>query len=108
MRRIYISGPISGRSLNEARCHFAQAEEMLRKKGFRTINPMRMRLCVWLARHDCYRACLLIELIWFAYRASAIYLLDGWRESGGACVERSLAFALGKRVCYENFKKKKR
>ena len=74
--RIYISGPISGRDLGEARAHFAKAEKTLRWQGYRTINPLRMWLPVWLARHGC----------------------------GGARTERSLAMALDITLKYENYK----
>lgn len=102
--KLYISGPISGRDLGEARAHFAKAEKTLRWQGYRTINPLRMWLPVWLARHGCYRLCLLMELVWMAYRADAIYLLDGWQQSGGARTERSLAMALDITLKYENYR----
>lgn len=100
--RIYISGSISGRPLEQARSHFAAAECRLRKQGNATINPLKMRFPVWLARHGCYRACLLIELVWLAYRATAIYMLDGYSYSPGAKVERKLAQALGLPIIYEH------
>lgn len=106
--RIYISGPVSGRSFSEALAHFAREEQKLRTQGFRTINPLRMRLPVWLARHGYYRLCLLIELVWLAYRAKAIYLLDGWQRSGGSRAERSLAMALGITLNYENYRPRKK
>ena len=105
-QRIYISGPISGRDLDEVKAHFANAEKMLQEKSYKTINPLKMRLPLWLARHGHYRLCLLLELVWLAYRANAIYLLDGWQQSGGARTERSLAMALDIKLMYENYKKK--
>lgn len=99
--RIYISGPISGRNMEEARAHFSEAEAHLKRKGFRTSNPLRMRLCTFLATHGCYRLCLLLELVWLAYTCHFIYMLDGWRSSGGARAEKTLARALRKRIRYE-------
>lgn len=99
--RIYISGPITGRPLDEARAHFRQAEGYLQRQGNRTINPMRMRLPVWMARHGHYRLCLLTELLWMAFRADCIYMLKGWHESKGAKVEKALATALGMPILYE-------
>ena len=104
MDRVYISGPITGRDLAEARAHFQRAEDDLQRPGDLTINPLKMRLCVWLALRGCYRLCLLIELIWLAYRADAIYLLRGWHESRGAKAEKALATALGLPAIYEQTK----
>lgn len=102
--RVYISGPITGRDLAEARAHFLRAEDDLQRQGNLTVNPLKMRLCVWLALRGCYRLCLLIELIWLAYRADAIYLLRGWHDSRGAKVEKALATALGLPVLFEQTK----
>jgi hypothetical protein len=102
--RVYISGPITGRDLAEARAHFQRAEDDLQRQGNLTINPLKMRLAVWLAHHDCYRLCLLIELVWVAYRADCIYLLRGWHDSRGAKTEKALAAALDLPVLYEQTK----
>lgn len=82
-QRIYISGPISDRPLAEACEHFSKAEAELRRHGFRTVNPLKMRMAVWLARHGCYRLCLLIELAWMAYTCPVVYMLENWQQSGG-------------------------
>lgn len=98
---VYISGAISSRDIAEVRAHFAKAEQHLKALGCKTVNPMRMRFCVWLARHGHYRTCLLLELLWFAYRCNCIYMLVGSKDSPGATVEFALAKALGKTVMYE-------
>ena len=102
--RVYISGPITGRDLAEASAHFQRAEDDLQRQGNLTISPLKMRLPVWLARHGCYRLCLLIELVWMAYRADCIYLLRGWHDSRGAKTEKALAAALDLPVLYEQTK----
>ena len=98
---VYISGPISSRDIAEARAHFAKAEQHLKKLGCKTVNPLRLRLCVWLAQHGHYRTCLLLELIWLAYRCNCIYMLVGSKDSPGSRAEFTLAKALGKTVMYE-------
>lgn len=102
-QRIYISGPISGRPLTEASEHFAKAESELQRQGYRTSNPLKMRLPLWLALRGCYRLCLLMELVWLAYTCPVIYMLDHWQQSGGARTEKALANALGKKILYENY-----
>lgn len=99
--RVYISGGISGRDIEEAREHFAKAEQHLQKLGFKTVNPLRMRIPVWLAQHGHYRTCLLLELLWLAYTCDCIYMLVGSKESPGSRAEFAIAKAIGLPVMYE-------
>ena len=64
--RIYLSGPVTSIGEAEARKNFQKAEDELRYLNYITVNPMKMRLCVWIARHfgkKGYMLCLLIELL---------------------------------------------
>lgn len=105
--RIYISGPVTGIGTEAARQNFDRAEQHLRSQGYRTVNPLKMRLPVWLATH-CgrrgYRLCLVIELAWLALTCDAIYILRGWIDSPGARAERTLAYSLRLPVIYEQGK----
>lgn len=111
--RVYISGAVSGRPFGEAERHFAAEAARLQAMGFHTVNPLRMRLCVWLAsryggerpgggRGWGYRACLLLELLWLALTCSTIYMLSGYGRSPGARAELSLAEALSMAVMKED------
>jgi len=108
--KIYISGPISGIRVEEARRRFGEAEQVLQKQGYRTCNPLRMRFPVWLALH-CghfgYVACLLLQLLWMWWTCSCIYLLTDWHTSNGARLERSFARCLGLAVLDEELLEKK-
>jgi len=104
--KIYISGPISSRPLGEAINHFMLAEAKLRAMGYRTCNPLKMRLCVWLAQHGHYRLCLFVQLLWMWWTCSCIYLLTDWHTSDGARLERSFARCLGLTALYEQTKRK--
>ena len=104
--KIYISGPISSRPLGVAINHFMLAEAKLQAQGYRTCNPLKMRLCVWLAQHGHYRFCLFIQLLWMWWTCSCIYLLTDWHTSNGARLERSFARCLGLTVLYEQTKRK--
>lgn len=99
--RVYISGAVSGVPIGEARNRFGLAEAVLQARGFRTTNPMKMRLCVWLALHGCYRLCLVLQLAWMWIFCDRIYLLDGWHRSDGARLERAAARVLGMKVMRE-------
>jgi hypothetical protein len=106
--KVYISGKISGTDMNEAKKRFAESEAYLRGLGYRTCNPLKMRLCVWLALH-CgrfgYVACLLLQLLWMWWTCSCIFLLTDWHTSDGARLERSFARCLGLTALYEQKRK---
>ena len=99
--KIYISGPISSRPLGVAINHFMLAEAKLQAQGYRTCNPLNMRLCVWLAQHGHYRLCLWLQLLWMSATCQCIYLLDGWHTSDGARAERAISRIFGLTALYE-------
>ena len=85
--------------------HFTLAEAKLQAQGYRTCNPLKMRLCVWLSQHGHYRLCLLLQLLWMWWTCSCIYLLTDWHTSDGARLERSFARCLGLTAIYEQKRK---
>ena len=103
--KVYISGPVSSIGLDEARRRFGKAEADLQKQGYRTCNPLNMRLCVWLAQHGHYRLCLWLQLLWMSATCQCIYLLDGWHTSDGARAERAVARVMGLTALYEQKRK---
>jgi hypothetical protein len=104
--KVYISGPISSRPLDLAIHRFTLAEVKLQAQGYRTCNPLKMRLCVWLAQHGHYRLCLMLQLLWMWWTCSCIYLLTDWHTSDGARLERSFARCIGLTALYEQTKRK--
>lgn len=104
--KVYISGKISGLDFDEACRRFGEAEKHLQKLGFRTSNPTKMALCVWLAQHGHYRLCLLLQLAWLCISCQCIYLLDGWHTSDGARAERAISRIFGLTALYEQTKRK--
>ena len=103
--KVYISGKISGLDFEEACRRFEEAEKYLQKLGYRTSNPTKMTLCVWLAQHGHYRLCLWIQLLWMSATCQCIYLLDGWHTSDGARAERAVARVMGLTALYEQKRK---
>ena len=97
---------MSSRPLGVAVNHFMLAEVNLQAQGYRTCNPLRMRLCVWLAQHGHYRLCLWLQLLWMSATCQCIYLLDGWHTSDGARAERAVARVMGITALYEQTKRK--
>ena len=105
-RKVYISGSISNRPFGVAINHFMLSEALLQMQGYRTCNPLKMRLCVWLALHGYYRLCLFIQLLWMWWTCDIIYLQRGWHTSDGARLERAAARVLGIMAIYEEKKLK--
>lgn len=95
--KVYISGQISGLDPVEARARFAGAEELLQGMGFETVNPWDNGLPVdapWI-KHMCRDLEMLNE-------CNCIYMMDGWRDSRGACIEYDFAVRTGKTVLFES------
>ena len=91
--KIYISGKITGTS--DYMDRFAKAEKALLTKGWEVVNPAKEDLpqnLPWeeYMKHD-------VRLL---AGCDAIYMLDGWRQSRGACLERELALNLKLKVLY--------
>lgn len=90
MARVYISGPITG--VENYKALFENAENKLRYMGYEVINPARIDFeCLsW----DEYMK-VDLELL---KMCDAIVMLEGWKNSPGACVERGYALGADKLV----------
>jgi hypothetical protein len=96
-RRIYISGPMTGIEPREYRRRFREAEAILRRYGYGSINPCRVWACrfPWLyrlmntllGRRLTYAVILAYDLILLMTRADGIVMLPGWETSRGAQIE---------------------
>lgn len=92
---VYISGKISGLNFEEVKKRFLEAEEFLESLGIQAVNPLKNGLSVnddWI-KHLCRD----IELL---HECSHIYMMDGWQESIGACIEYDFAIRTGKTVLF--------
>ena len=94
MKKIYISGKITDNPNYKA--DFEAAELALKIAGFQPVNPAEEHLpdgATWAdyMRHDIKLLC----------DCDAIYMLNGWRKSGGAKFEHMLAQDLGMEIIYE-------
>lgn len=100
-RRIYISGPMTGIEPREYRRRFREAESILRRHGYGSINPCRVWPCrfPWLyrlmnallGRRLTYAVILAYDLILLMTRADGIAMLPGWQASRGAQIENYTA-----------------
>lgn len=95
---IYLSGPISGRSSEEAKVHFSNAEDLVRCSTLTysyISNPTNLpEGWTW----NAYMRAGIRELL----ICDAIVMLDGWEKSRGAEIEKDLAEKLGLKIYYES------
>lgn len=93
MKKVYISGRISGLPREQYMQMFFIAASMLKKKGYNPVNPTRFLMCrwPWLYRLLGYNLTLLIDL-WMLMRCDLIYKIPGWQQSKGANIESCVAY----------------
>ena len=98
MKKVYISGKISGLEREHYERMFGIAEAMLRDKGYKVVNPTRFflsrhyqRLCRLIGHQNAYDLTLLYDL-WRLMRCDLIYKIPGWQQSKGANIESCVAY----------------
>jgi hypothetical protein len=92
VKRIYISGPMTGRpGLNFNAFHAAAA--VLRQYGHEVINPADLNPDPGMSWGECMR-----KDIAALVTCDEIVMLPGWQESRGASLEHDIATRLGMRV----------
>lgn len=96
--RVYISGKITGIE-DTAHQLFEAAEIELQKQGFKTVNPLKLNHV-----HDKSWESYMKEDVKALCDCDAIYLLDNWKDSKGAKIERKIAEYLGLIVLTETVK----
>lgn len=96
--KVYIAGKVTGETPYAVMVKFGRAETRLRAMGFEPVNPVT--LCreagatEWI---ECMELCT-AEL----KKCGAVLLLDDWRESNGARIERMIADILCKDIYTES------
>jgi hypothetical protein len=96
MKRIYISGKITGLPYSEVKERFQKAQDFLEKTGFEVFNPTKNGLT---ASHKWEQHLLRdIELL---FSCDAIYMLNGWTDSTGSRIEHNIASETGKEIIFE-------
>lgn len=99
-QRVYISGPISGKNMEECEKAFGEAERMLTAKGYRVFNPLKNGLPFDADTHLHMRRDLNIlsnEDDPFDY----IYMMRRWTHSAGCWKEFEEAVSCGIAVFFE-------
>ena len=97
MKKIYISGPISGLPLETVYNNFTNAEVNLLEKGYKVVNPFNNGLPTTATWEEHMRADLKLLL-----DCDAIYMLEGWEKSRGARIEYALVVDLKLNIQYQH------
>ena len=92
MRRIYLSGPMTGLPGNNYPAFDAEAAR-LRALGYDVVNPAEINVDMDAPWHKCLR-----DDIRAMLDCDAIALIDGWHDSVGAHLELHIAHRVGMRV----------
>lgn len=94
--KVFISGPITGTTDYEER--FEVAEKMLKEDGQTVINPVK--LTKHLPEGTPWETYMRITLAALE-TCEAVYMLEGWNDSKGACVEHTWAVMTDKIIFYQ-------
>ena len=93
--KVYISGQITGIEEHAPEL-FGKAEQLLKEKGFDTINPVALPHL-----HDKAWCSYMKEDIKALCDCDIIFMLGNWQNSKGATIERQIAQQLGLKVMYQ-------
>ena len=97
--KIYISGQITGLTLQEAQSKFDIGAEQIKTMGHEPVNPMQEvpynETWTW----EDY----MIADIRLIFGCDGIYMLDNWTESKGAKIEHDICLRLGKKIMFQEF-----
>lgn len=91
MKKVYISGPITGLPMCEVKDNFMKVEKEIKDFGHKPINPLKVSPFSTRKTYKDY----LIDDIEALIRCDAIYLMPGWKKSKGANLEFVIAKELG-------------
>lgn len=97
MSKIYISGKITG--TDDYMERFERAERLLTDKGYTVINPAKINSNLPPnTSHEQYMnmSYTMLDM------ADAIFMMNGWRNSVGACMEHGYAVAKKIRIIEED------
>lgn len=86
IKKIYISGKITGLPIDEVIAKFRAAEAKIRRFGFEPVSPLRNGLPL-----EAEWADQMGEDIKLLLKSDAIYMMADWRQSEGATLEYLIA-----------------
>lgn len=96
MKKVYISGPISGHDIEERRASFARVKDMLTKAGYEVFNPLENGL-----DQDAPTSAHMKADIKALLDCYCIYMMNRWNHSAGCQTEFLVATACGIPIKFE-------
>ena len=96
MNKVYISGAITGLPFNKVTEKFEKAEIELHVQGYEVVSPLKTGI----PYHAPWEIHIAIDIV-LLIGCDAIYLLQDWKYSKGATLEKNIAEILGKKMIYE-------
>ncbi|NJM14034.1 MAG: DUF4406 domain-containing protein [Bacteroidales bacterium] len=97
IKKVYISGKITGLLEPEAKQIFANAYNMLEGFGYQPVNPFDVAPFTHGWAYENY----LVKGIEGLLQCQAIYMLHNWGNSKGARIEYAIARELGLKIWFE-------
>lgn len=99
---VYISGQIKNLDIDIATSIFKAAQIEWQLRGFRVINPLEIKETFEFAKKkENWTECVLIDIRYLMTRCDGIFMLNNWRRSRGARIERIIAQELGLFIAYQ-------
>ena len=95
--KIYISGKIIGLPFKEVKDKFQKVQNFLEELGFEVINPLKNGL----KKDSSWEEHMKID-IELLTSCDVVYMLNGWIDSVGACIEYDIATRMGKKILFES------
>jgi len=95
MKKIFISGAVTGMNYERVKARFANKEQQLFDMGYQVYNPLRY---VKQGTPWNEAMCICIPLV---LKSEMVYMLHGYEKSNGALFELETALRVEKEVLYE-------
>ena len=97
---IYLSGPISGKNIDLAKQNFMFAEKEVTRYLIPkdVINPFDIKPFLGIKNWWCY----MITDLWQLRKCDTIFMLRGWENSRGACIEHLYSVWTKKIILYQD------
>ena len=96
MKRIYISGQVTGRDFNTNNQQFRDAEIALNDLGYQAVNPFQ-EVRDWLYGNPTHQEAMKF-CIHILTDCDGVALLPGWQDSAGALLEHTVAYECGMEI----------
>lgn len=96
MKKIYLSGPISGHELGERKEAFGRVKKTLELKGYEVVNPLDNGLPPNAPTFQHMKRDLELLL-----GCDEIYMMDKWTHSAGCKLEFEVATSIGLPVTFD-------